>query len=73
MKHPRMVEGIQPPRLPKVVKFPRCNNAVIEWYGRMPADPPSVDTKGEKLLQPSEGEDATPEANDLITDNQPPH
>ena len=53
--------------------FLRCNNAGIECYGRMPADPPLVDPKGEKLLGPSEGEDATLEATDPMTDIQPPH
>ena len=31
------------------------------------------DPKGEKLPEPPEGEDATPEASDPRTDNQPPH
>ena len=53
--------------------FPRCNNSGIEWYGRMPADPSLVDPKGEKPSEPSEGEDATPETSDPVTDNQPPH
>ena len=44
---------------PEVVDIPRCNNTDIEWYQMMPADPPLVDPKGEKLLQPPEGEDAT--------------
>ena len=39
----------------------------------MPAGPPLVGPKGEKLLEPSEGEDATLEANDSGTDNQPLH
>ena len=38
------------PRSPEVVVFPRCNNASIEWYERMPADPPLTDPKGKKLL-----------------------
>ena len=58
---------------PEVVEFPKCNNAGIEWYGRMPADSTLVDPKDKKLLEPSEGEDATPEATDPRTDNQPPH
>ena len=68
-----MVEGIQPQGPPEVVEFPRCNNASIEWNRRMPADPPLVDPKGEKLLEPPEGEDATLEASDPGTDNWPPH
>ena len=52
---------------------PRCNNAGIEWYGRMPAHPPLVDQKGEKPLESSEGEDSTPEPTDPMTDNWPPH
>ena len=50
----------------------RCNNAGIEWYRRMPADPPLVDAKGEKLIE-THGEDATLKASDLRTDNWPPH
>ena len=53
--------------------FPRCYTAGIEWYGRMPTDPPLVDPEGEKALEPSEGGDATPEATDLGTDNWPPY
>ena len=55
------------------MEFPWCNNAAIEWYKRMPADLPLVDPKGENLLEPPEVEDATPEASDPMTDNQPPH
>ena len=58
---------------PEVVAFPRCNNAGIGWYGRMPADPPLVDPKGEKPLGQCEEEDATEEATDPVADNQPPH
>ena len=61
------------PRPPEIVAFPRCNNVGIEWYGRMPADPPLVNPKDEKLLGPSEQEGATPEATDPKTDNWPPH
>ena len=68
-----MVEGIKPPRPPEVVECPKCNNAGFEWYGRMPADLPLVGPKGEKLLELSEGEDATLEATDLRTDDRPPH
>ena len=50
-----------------------CNNAAIEWNKKMPAGPPLEDPKGEKLLEPPEGEDATPEASDSGTDNQLPH
>ena len=53
--------------------FPRYNNASIEWHGRIPADLLMVDPKGKKLLELSKGEDATPEATDPMTDNQPPH
>ena len=47
------------PWSPEVVEFPRCNNAGIEWYGRIPTDPPMVDPKGEKLLGQCEEEDST--------------
>ena len=53
--------------------FQRYNNAGIEWYRSMPADPLLVDIKGEMLLGPSEGEDATTEATDPMTDNWPLH
>ena len=49
LKCPGMVESIQP-RSPEVVEFPRCNNAGITWYWRMPADPPLVDPKGQSCL-----------------------
>ena len=39
----------------------------------MPADPPLVDPKAEKLLEPPKGEDATLETSDPRTDNQSPH
>ena len=52
----------------EVVEFPRCNNAGIDWYGRMPAYPPLADPKGKKLLESSEGEDATLKASDPGTD-----
>ena len=61
------------PRLPEIVEFPRCNNAGIEWYRWMLVDPPVVGPKGKKLLEPSEGEDATPEATSPGTDNWPLH
>ena len=53
--------------------FPRCTIAGIEWYRKMPADPPLVDPKGKKSLGPCEEEDATPEATNLMTDNWPPY
>ena len=31
------------PRLSEVRDFPRCNKADIDWYVRMPTDPPLVD------------------------------
>ena len=31
------------------MEIPRCNNVGTEWYGRIPANPPLVDPKGEKL------------------------
>ena len=58
------------PRPPKVVEIPRCNNASIEWKEKMSAGPPLEGPKGEKL---PEGEDATLEASNPRTDNQPPH
>ena len=48
-------------------------NAGIEWNEKMPAGPPLEGPKGEKLPEPPEEEDATPEASDPGTDNQPPH
>ena len=30
-------------RLPEVMDVPRCNNADIDWYMRMPTDPPPID------------------------------
>ena len=61
------MEGIQPqgPRSSGVAK---CNNASIEWYGRMPTDPTLVDPKGEKSFMQCEEE-----ATDPKTDNWPPH
>ena len=50
-----------------------CNNAGIVWYRRMPADPPVVDLRGEKLFELPEGEDAILEASDPGTYIQPPH
>ena len=50
-----------------------CNNAGIEWNEKMPTGPPLEGPKGEKLPEPPEGEDATPEASDPGTDNLPPH
>ena len=57
------------PKAPEVVEITVCNNAGIQWYGRMSTDPPLADPKGEKLLEPPEGEDATLEASDPETDN----
>ena len=73
LKHPRMVKVIQPKGPPELMGFLRCNNAGIEWYGTMLADSPLVDPKGKRPLEPSEGEDATQEAINPMTDNQPPH
>ena len=55
----------------EVVEIQRCNNVGIEWYSRMPTDPPLVAPKGKKL--PPEREDATLEATDPRTGNLPPH
>ena len=49
------------PGLPEVADFPRCNNAEIEWYGRMPTDPPLVNPKVEMLLQQCEREKMPPQ------------
>ena len=68
-----MVEGIQPQGPPQVVEIPRCTNAIIAWNEKMPAGQPLEGPKGEKLPEPPEREDATPEAPDPRTDNQPPH
>ena len=38
------------PRLPEVAHFPRCNNADIDLYMRIPSNPSLVDPKGEMLL-----------------------
>ena len=51
------------------MEFPRCNNAHIEWYVRMPADLPLTDAKGKELIGQCEEEDATLEATDPMTDN----
>ena len=40
---------------------------------KMPVGPPLEGPKGEKLPEPPEGEDVTPEASDPGTDNQPPY
>ena len=61
------------PRPPEVVEIPRCNNGGIEWNERMQVGPHLKGLKGEKLLEPSEGEDATLEASDPRTDNLPPN
>ena len=55
------------------VEFLWCNNADIQWYGRMTTDPPLIDLKGEKLPGQCEEEDATLEAINHVIDNQPPH
>ena len=73
LKHPRIVEGIQPPGPPEIVEIQRCNNAGIEWNKKMPAGPTLEGPKGEKLPEPPEGEDVTLEASDPRTDNWPPH
>ena len=49
-----------------------CNNASIMWNEKMPAGP-SEGPKGDKLPEPPEGKDATPEASNPATDNLPPH
>ena len=67
-----MVEGIHP-KTQEVVEIPRYNNAGIEWKEKMPAGPPLEGRKGEKLTGPPKGEDATLEAPDPGTDNQPLH
>ena len=61
------------PRPLELVEIPRCNYAGNEWNEKMPAGPPLEGPKGEKLLEPPEGEDATLEASEPGTDNQPPH
>ena len=55
------------------MEFPRCNNADIEWYGRMPTDQPLVGPKSAKALGQCEEEGATLEATDPVTDSWPPH
>ena len=57
----------------EIVDFPRCNTVEIEWYLRMPIDPPLVDPIVEMLLGQCEEEDATPEATIPMTDNWLPH
>ena len=61
------------PKPPVVVDFPWYNSARIEWYGRLPTDPPLVDPKGEKPLGLCEREDATLDAADHMTNNQLQH
>ena len=47
-----------PTRPQEVGDFPGCNNGGIEWYVRIPKDPPLVDLKVEMLLGQCE-EDTT--------------
>ena len=55
------------------MEIPRCNNAGIEWNEKMPASQLLEGPKGEKLLEPPEGEDVTMEASNPGTDNGPPY
>ena len=61
------------PRFPEIVNFPRCNNADIEWYVRIPANSPLVGPKIETFPEPYEEEDATLEPTFPVIDNQFPH
>ena len=61
------------PRLPEVVDFPRCNNADIDWYVSMPANPPPGDPKVETLPKLYKEEGATLELTSPMLDSQLPH
>ena len=47
------------PRFPEVVYFPKCNNADIDWYVRMPTDPSLVGPKIETMTAVYEEEGGT--------------
>ena len=46
-----------------------CKNADIDWYVRMPSDPPLVDPKVERLLQLYKEEDITAKPTFSVIDN----
>ena len=68
--HETPKNGLRHLRPPETWELPECNNnGDIRWYGRMPTNPLLVEPKGEKPLGKCEGEDATLEATDPVTDN----
>ena len=61
------------PRLLEVMVFPEGNRAEIDWYVRMPTDPPPGDTKIGKLLRQCVEEDATLGPTFPMINSQFPH
>ena len=61
------------PRFQKVANFMRCNNADIDWYERMPTDPPLVNPKVEMPLVLCEEEDVILESTSQTINSQLPH
>ena len=55
------------------VKIPRCSNADVDWYVRMPTDPPLFDPKVEMLPELFEREGATLEPTFPMIDSQLVH
>ena len=49
MELPRVDESIQLLRLLEVTQFPVCSNVEINWYLRVPANPPPGELKVEML------------------------
>ena len=46
----RVVQSVLTPIHPEVLNFTLCNTADIDWYVRMPTDPPLVASKDEMQL-----------------------
>ena len=61
------------PRLPELVGLPRFQRTDIDWYMRMPTDPPLVNPKVEMLLELCDEEDATLKLTFLFIVSQLPH
>ena len=70
---PRIVKSIQTQEFPKVVDFPTGNSADIDWYVRMPTDPPPVDPWDETLPVLCEEEGAIVEPTFPMIDSQIPY
>ena len=60
-------------RLLEVVDFPRCHNADIDWYMRMPMDPPLVCLNIEVLPELCKGEGVILEPTFTMIHSQVPH